>query len=307
MLQNYLACGSNSSEAIDFFALNAYEWCGESTYTLSGYSTLNSYVENTGNGAYSVPIFFSETGCIVARPRTFADQGAILGSQMTSHWSGSIVYEWIEEANNYGLISYGPKVDPAASGAPPDGFTRSGTPTPIAPDFTNLQNQWKTLNPTGVKLASYTPTLTPPPCPSSTKGVWEVNGNPPLPTASSTNAPATTGGSRTGSGMIPPPDNNNGGGDGAISGSLGSSLFATSITSGAAMMTTKMSSMANESTLGSSDGTITASNNGSSDLPETIGSATSAAATPGAASPAKEIMGGMAGLAGLLIGALWFL
>lgn len=27
MLQNYLACGDNSSEALDFFALNAYEVC----------------------------------------------------------------------------------------------------------------------------------------------------------------------------------------------------------------------------------------------------------------------------------------
>lgn len=31
-LQNYLACGSNKSESLDFFSLNAYEWCGESTF-----------------------------------------------------------------------------------------------------------------------------------------------------------------------------------------------------------------------------------------------------------------------------------
>lgn len=50
MLQNYLACGSNSSEALDFFSLNAYEWCGDSTYTLSGYSQLNKNVTD-----YSIP------------------------------------------------------------------------------------------------------------------------------------------------------------------------------------------------------------------------------------------------------------
>jgi hypothetical protein len=26
MLQNYLACGEDSSEAMDFYSLNAYEW-----------------------------------------------------------------------------------------------------------------------------------------------------------------------------------------------------------------------------------------------------------------------------------------
>jgi 1,3-beta-glucanosyltransferase GAS1 len=41
MLQNYLACGGNSSEAIDFFGLNAYEWCGNSDFLTSGYKSLN--------------------------------------------------------------------------------------------------------------------------------------------------------------------------------------------------------------------------------------------------------------------------
>jgi hypothetical protein len=26
MLQNYLACGEDTSEAVDFYGLNAYEW-----------------------------------------------------------------------------------------------------------------------------------------------------------------------------------------------------------------------------------------------------------------------------------------
>lgn len=176
MLQEYLACGSNASESIDYYSLNAYEWCGESSYTTSGYSQLTANITE-----YNIPIFFSETGCNTVPPRTFGDQAAIFGPEMSPYWSGAIIYEWIQEANNYGLIQYGPKVDPTAVNAPPDGFTRSGTPTPISPDFQNLQSQWATLSPSGIKESDYSPTLTAPPCPAYTSGVWEVNGAVPPP------------------------------------------------------------------------------------------------------------------------------
>jgi hypothetical protein len=177
MLQNYLACGTKSNENVDFFALNAYEWCGASSYEISGYSQLTANATD-----YPIPIFFSETGCNVPEPRTFEDQSAIFGPEMNGIWSGAIVYEWIQEANNYGLVSYGPSVDPTASDAPADGFTRSGTPTPISPDFSNLSNQWKTLNPTGTSEKAYAPSLTAPPCPTYTSDVWEVNGDVIVPT-----------------------------------------------------------------------------------------------------------------------------
>lgn len=37
MLQDYLTCGGNSSDTVDFFALNSYEWCGtvRNTYQIS--------------------------------------------------------------------------------------------------------------------------------------------------------------------------------------------------------------------------------------------------------------------------------
>lgn len=57
-----------------------------------------------------------------------------------------------------------------------------GTPTPISPDFPNLSNVWKTLNPTGVKAADYSPTNTPVACPEFTSAVWEVNPTSALPT-----------------------------------------------------------------------------------------------------------------------------
>jgi len=192
MLQNYLACGGNSSETIDFFGLNAYEWCGDSSYTISGYNNLNAQAQG-----YSVPIFFSETGCNTVQPRTFQDQNSILGSDMDSQWSGAIIYEWIEETNDYGLISYAPPLAATATGSGIyNGFYRTGTPSPVLPDFTNLQSVWSTLTPTGTPSSAYnTASVTPPACPSSTSGGWLVNGNPALPTlnqALASNSVATT-------------------------------------------------------------------------------------------------------------------
>ncbi|KAF1825609.1 glycoside hydrolase family 72 protein [Dissoconium aciculare CBS 342.82] len=175
-LQNYLACGSDPANAVDFFSLNAYEWCGEQTFKSSGYVNLQAMAQG-----YNIPIFFSEVGCNTVKPRTFGDQSAILGPDMYDTWSGTMIYEWIEETNDYGLISYGP---PAPTGGTNvvDGYTRRGTPTPVQPDFNNLKSQWQTLSPTGVALSAYTPSLSPPACPSFTAGSWLVSGDVPLPT-----------------------------------------------------------------------------------------------------------------------------
>ena len=120
-------------------------------------------------------------------PRTFDDQSAIFGDQMSGTWSGAIIYEWIEEANNYGLISYGPSAAPTATAAGVvGGFTRSGTPTPISPDFSNLSNQWATLTPSAVSMNAYSPSNSPPACPAFTSGLWMVQGDVSLPTLGAT-------------------------------------------------------------------------------------------------------------------------
>lgn len=210
MLQNYLACAGNSSDRLDFYSLNAYEWCGQSSYVQSGYNILQKNATD-----YPIPIFFSETGCNTPAPRTFHDQSAIFGKKMSGTWSGSIVYEWIEETNNYGLISYGPSVKAAAATNTliEDGFTRKGTPTPVSPDFGNLKAQWATLHPTGVHLSDYrkaASSISGIECPASTSGGWAVDPNSPLPTlgqtlskeaatkgTSSTDGEATAAGSGT--------------------------------------------------------------------------------------------------------------
>ncbi|KAK5089594.1 hypothetical protein LTR70_007217 [Exophiala xenobiotica] len=105
MLQNYLACRPDASERLDFYALNSYRWCGQSTFEQSGYSIIGNDSAN-----YPLPIFFSEVGCNTQPPRDFADQAAIF-TDMADQWSGSIIYEWIQEMNHYGLITYGPQQD----------------------------------------------------------------------------------------------------------------------------------------------------------------------------------------------------
>jgi hypothetical protein len=91
----------------------------------------------------------------------------------------------------------------------------SGTPTPITPDFYNLQrygscisrggkkltasSQWDTLTPTGVSLATYSPTEVPPKCPVSSSGGWTVKANAPLPTIKDLVIPTKTVSSASGS------------------------------------------------------------------------------------------------------------
>ncbi|KAK5441491.1 hypothetical protein LTS15_011258 [Exophiala xenobiotica] len=178
MLQDYVVCRPNVTERLDFYALNSYEWCGSSpTFNTSGYFGLQESAEG-----YPIPIFFSEDGCNTVPPRTFNDQAAIFGPDMVDTWSGAIIYEWIQETNNYGLVTYGPPGGANQGSVVVDGFTRQGTPTPVQPDFSNLAAQWSTLTPTGVMSAAYTPSASAPACPTSTAGGWTVDPSAPLPT-----------------------------------------------------------------------------------------------------------------------------
>ncbi|KAK0704691.1 Glucanosyltransferase-domain-containing protein [Lasiosphaeris hirsuta] len=205
MLQDYLTCGGNSSEIVDFFGLNSYQWCDPSAYEQSGYINLQKQAKD-----FPVPIFFSETGCNQPGPRIFDDQVAVFGDKMVNDWSGSIIYEWIEEANEYGLISYGPKPDATATGADiKGGFSRAGTPTPVSPDFENLKAQWAKATPTGVASANYkADSVSTRACPASTEGGWLVDGNVALPTFGGGPVRPSATGSASGTAASPSSTNN---------------------------------------------------------------------------------------------------
>ncbi|KAI9310887.1 Glucanosyltransferase-domain-containing protein [Dichotomocladium elegans] len=127
-IKDYFACGE-PDEQVDFFGVNMYEWCGNSSFQKSGYADRTKEFEN-----YSKPVFLSEYGCNLVTPREFTEVAAIYGPDMTGVWSGGVVYEWTQENNNYGLV-----------------HISNGVASPL-PDYKNLQQVLSQVKPQGVKM-----------------------------------------------------------------------------------------------------------------------------------------------------------
>jgi 1,3-beta-glucanosyltransferase GAS1 len=96
-LADYMNCNTED-ESVDFFGDNVYEWCGDSSFTTSGYDDI---VDGFSN--YSVPYFFAEYGCNTS-PRTFSNIPVMYGSEMDYMLNGGIVYEYFEDVNDYGMF-----------------------------------------------------------------------------------------------------------------------------------------------------------------------------------------------------------
>ncbi|KAJ5772746.1 hypothetical protein N7457_007642 [Penicillium paradoxum] len=136
-MADYFNC-QDSDETIDFWGYNIYSWCGESTYSKSGYKDRTEEFAD-----YTVPVFFAEYGCNEVQPRKFTEVKALYGETMSEVWSGGIVYMYFQEANNYGLVSI---VD--------------STSVKTMSDFKYYSSQIANVDPTGTNKASYTPTNT---------------------------------------------------------------------------------------------------------------------------------------------------
>lgn len=164
-LAHYFACepaNSGNSTQIDFWGYNVYSWCGNSTYAESSY---NERVEFFSD--YPVPVFFAEYGCIEglesdggATHRPFTEVPVLFGN-MTSVFSGGIVYEWFMGANNYGLIS----------------LTNNDASVSPYPDFTSLRSQLASVSPSPTARSAYTPSNSAPACPSVTSN-WAARASP---------------------------------------------------------------------------------------------------------------------------------
>ncbi|KAL2265730.1 hypothetical protein VTJ83DRAFT_6830 [Remersonia thermophila] len=125
---NYFQCSLEDEEDDisrgDIFALNSYSWCGDSSFTESTYDKLVEGLKDTAD-----PIFFSEYGCNEPSPRIFTEVGSIYSADMWSVFSGGVVYEYTQEANNYGLVKLND-----------DGSAE------LLPDFVALREQYAKLN-----------------------------------------------------------------------------------------------------------------------------------------------------------------
>ncbi|KAJ9192213.1 CAZyme family GH72 and CBM43 [Paecilomyces variotii] len=136
IITQYFDCGTDA-ERVDFWGLNIYEWCGNSSFQSSGYADRTKEFE-----AFNIPAFFSEYGCNTIRPREFKEAEALFGPQMTKVWSGGIVYMFQQEDNNYGVVSI------------------EGDTIHTLTDFPYLSSQMAKAKPTGTNMAQYTPTVT---------------------------------------------------------------------------------------------------------------------------------------------------
>ena len=176
-LADYFNCGT-PAESIDFWGYNIYSWCGQSSYSASSYD-----VRTEEFSSYNVPAFFAEYGCNKVddkiAPRTFDEVGALFGFNMTPVWSGGIVYMYFQEDNQYGkILCFVTLLEMLIR----EGLVSVGSDNKATTlvDYENLSTAMAKASPTGVNAASYTPSNSPQPCP--TTSTWQAATNlPPTP------------------------------------------------------------------------------------------------------------------------------
>jgi hypothetical protein len=155
---NYFQCAEDGDQSdmskADLFALNSYSWCGDASFTSSGYDVLVK-----GFTGSSVPVFYSEYGCNEVAPRVFSEVPAIYGSEMTGVFSGGIVYQYTQEENNYGLVEL--HEDGSAS---------------LLVDFYNLRDQYAKLDFSTVQSVKATSTGSTPKAPTCESKLIQTDG-----------------------------------------------------------------------------------------------------------------------------------
>nr|AAQ88437.2 beta-1,3-glucanosyltransferase 1 [Paracoccidioides brasiliensis]ABA33783.2 beta-1,3-glucanosyltransferase 1 [Paracoccidioides brasiliensis] len=96
-LAQYMNCGSGD-ERSDFFAFNDFSWCDPPSVEKSGWD--KKVQAFTG---YGIPLFLSENGCNRSE-HNWNEVTALYSSNITSVFSGGLVYEYSPEPDNFGLV-----------------------------------------------------------------------------------------------------------------------------------------------------------------------------------------------------------
>lgn len=92
----YFNCGPDDTRS-DFFAFNDYSWCNSDFKTAGWDKKVANFTD------YGLPIFLSEYGC-TTNGRDFGEIEALMSDDMTSVYSGGLMYEYSMESNGFGIV-----------------------------------------------------------------------------------------------------------------------------------------------------------------------------------------------------------
>ena len=150
-MAQYMNCGTDD-ERSDFFAFNDYSWCDPSSFSISGWD--QKVQKFTG---YGIPLFLSEYGCNT-NTRKFEEVASLYSTDMTSVYSGGLVYEYSQEPSKYGLVEV------------------SGSSVTELDDFNSLKTAFaNTASPQGD--GGYNSTGGASTCPTKNSPNWDVDGD----------------------------------------------------------------------------------------------------------------------------------
>jgi hypothetical protein len=174
--REYLSCSNTSLENADFYMAGVDSVCNDDAVLTAikkfGYASLDS----------SIPVFvkFYGEGC---DNRSFFEQDIIFDEQGEGKTFSGTFLAWQYSLLDAGLVDYNENHTTTINNQTVE------VGMPLVPAFSNLQERWKALQPTGIRMSSYTPSLTQPACPTFQDNlleingsVWKINGSVPLPT-----------------------------------------------------------------------------------------------------------------------------
>jgi len=186
---NYYSCGPQW-EAADIAGMNMQWWDHGSDPDKSGYTVLWQNLK-----PYSKPFIFTEFSTVTSKnnngkcpcfERTFAQVKNMFDPQGGGKClTGGLVFEYSDESEN------NPN-DPTDISVN-RGLVQNDATRTRKPDFTILSLKYRFTNyPPGLNMSTYTPSLSPPPCP--TGGAWDsIADLPPAPFDASSSTAATGG------------------------------------------------------------------------------------------------------------------
>ncbi|KAK0291812.1 1,3-beta-glucanosyltransferase [Friedmanniomyces endolithicus] len=96
----YFSAGP-AAERADFMAKQCYSWAGPSSFIISGWRNM---VERIGPETM-MPMLMAEYGAKVRKSRPWDEVTCLYSADMTAVYSGGFAYTYLENGNNYGVVT----------------------------------------------------------------------------------------------------------------------------------------------------------------------------------------------------------